>query len=73
MQRANPDEDMFEIIKEATGHRIEDQVYDKPLPNKPRSQPPVIVSSYIRFTQYLFNASESLNVLNSDVTIVVVV
>jgi len=33
-QRAKPEDDMFEIIKEATGHRIEDQVYDKPLGNQ---------------------------------------
>jgi len=38
-QRAKPDEDMFEIIKEATGHRIEDQVYDKPIPTLETPQP----------------------------------
>ena len=39
-----PEEDMFEIITQATGHRIDDQVYDKPLPNQehPRHGAPVI-------------------------------
>ena len=44
-QRAKPDEDMFEIIKEATGHRIEDQVYDKPIPTLETPQPEAPVTS----------------------------